>query len=645
MAVARHDVPRLRRVAQQPASPARSVRHQRHEGRAQRRAELQHPRRLVGRVLRRRERLGDRLRRRRPRHRSPRSARGHQPVRSARARDRPAVLRPRRAWHPASVDQQDEGQLALARAVRHRGADGARLHHRSCTSRRRPARTRVADNDWSRGTALATWKATIIEPGRTSRSSTSTSTPAPAHEGDQRTRSAHVELGGLDAGEVTVQLLHGPIDSAGSFIGQRSAAAWVESATAIRIFRSRTCRSSSSQARRKAARRRRDRRRGLRSRGDAKPACSPARRARGRSGRRADAQRAVRARRRAARGAARAAVGPARADAPSARRSTAMRAGAAAQGGGLRAASAGADRRLHRLLRRHPSRDQCRAAAPARQPAAAELQAHARSAITAAPRRSWSRAARSGGRTGSASRRPRPIPSFGPCARLDYELELGICVGPGNALGHADPDRRGGRAHRRLLPAQRLVGARHPGLGVPAARAVPRQELRDHDLALGGDAGGAGAVPHRAGAAARRAIRAPLRLSRRRRRPGAGRVRHRARGARSCTAAHARQGSAAASLVREQYAPLYWTVAQMVAHHSCNGCNLVAGRPVRQRHHLGAHAGRARQHARADPRRPAAGHAAVRRDAAVPRGRRRGDPARICGARALRRSASANAGR
>ena len=26
-------------------------------------------------------------------------------------------------------------------------------------------------------------------------------------------------------------------------------------------------------------------------------------------------------------------------------------------------------------------------------------------------------------------------PSFGPCQRLDYELELGFFIGPGNALG------------------------------------------------------------------------------------------------------------------------------------------------------------------------------------------------------------------
>ena len=46
------DVPRLRRVAEHAAPAARGVRHVGHEGGAQRRAQLQHPRRLVGRVLR-----------------------------------------------------------------------------------------------------------------------------------------------------------------------------------------------------------------------------------------------------------------------------------------------------------------------------------------------------------------------------------------------------------------------------------------------------------------------------------------------------------------------------------------------------------------------------------------------------------------
>ena len=94
-------------------------------------------------------------------------------------------------------------------------------------------------------------------------------------------------------------------------------------------------------------------------------------------------------------------------------------------------------------------------------------------------------------------------PEYGPSRRLDYELELGMFIGRGNELGDADPDRRGGGAHRRLLPAQRLVGARPAGVGISAARAVPRQEFPDHHFALGDQPRRAGAVPHRHAAAAR----------------------------------------------------------------------------------------------------------------------------------------------
>ncbi len=44
-----------------------------------------------------------------------------------------------------------------------------------------------------------------------------------ASEGELRHVRAQVELGGLDAAEVTVQALHGPIDSAGSFINTPTA--------------------------------------------------------------------------------------------------------------------------------------------------------------------------------------------------------------------------------------------------------------------------------------------------------------------------------------------------------------------------------------------------------------------------------------
>ena len=86
-------LPRLRRVAQQPAAPLRGVRHVGHEGRAERRAEPVDPRRLVGRVVRRLQRLGDPVRRRRRRRGQARRHRGAGPLRPARARGRAEVLR------------------------------------------------------------------------------------------------------------------------------------------------------------------------------------------------------------------------------------------------------------------------------------------------------------------------------------------------------------------------------------------------------------------------------------------------------------------------------------------------------------------------------------------------------------------------
>ena len=65
-----------RRLAEQPAAPAGGLRHVGHEGGAQRRAQPVDPRRLVGRVVRRRERLGDPVRRRRRRPGPARRPRG-----------------------------------------------------------------------------------------------------------------------------------------------------------------------------------------------------------------------------------------------------------------------------------------------------------------------------------------------------------------------------------------------------------------------------------------------------------------------------------------------------------------------------------------------------------------------------------------
>ena len=126
--------------------------------------------------------------------------------------------------------------------------------------------------------------------------------------------------------------------------------------------------------------------------------------------------------------------------------------------------------------------------------------------------------------SGTAVRRPRgqikdataEAPVFGPTRALDYEMEVGCFVGSGNQLGQPVPIGDGGRASVRSVPGERLVGPRHPDLGVPAAGTVPLQELCHHGLSLGGHAGGAGAVPDSG-------VRAPGRRSRAASLPGLGR--------------------------------------------------------------------------------------------------------------------------
>ena len=93
----------LRRLAEQPAAPAGGVRHVRDEVRAQRRAQPVDPRRLVGRDVRRGERLGDPDRRRR---RRPTAATTSRPPRSttwSRPRSR-RLLRPRRRRRARPLD-------------------------------------------------------------------------------------------------------------------------------------------------------------------------------------------------------------------------------------------------------------------------------------------------------------------------------------------------------------------------------------------------------------------------------------------------------------------------------------------------------------------------------------------------------------
>ena len=93
---------------------------------------------------------------------------------------------------------------------------------------------------------------------------------------------------------------------------------------------------------------------------------------------------------------------------------------------------------------------------------------------------------RCGGRSGQSKAPERRAPAFGPSRQLDYELEVGAWIGGGQRAGRADPDRpRRSDAPLRGEPAQRLVGAGRAGVGVPAAGAVPGEELRHLGLARG----------------------------------------------------------------------------------------------------------------------------------------------------------------
>ncbi len=168
-------------------------------------------------------------------------------------------------------------------------------------------------------------------------------------------------------------------------------------------------------------------------------------------------------------------------------------------------------------------------------------------------------------------------PSYGPCRKLDYELELAVWVGPGNVLGEPIPIARGRGPFVRSRPVQRLVGARHPAMGVAAVGTLPRQELW--------------LAPSRRGSSPPEAL-APFRVAQPPRARPAIRARCRICGMTLISARGAFDIALEALLLTEglrakglpphhmsasNTTDLYWTVAQMIAHHASNGCNLAPG--------------------------------------------------------------------
>jgi fumarylacetoacetase len=185
--------------------------------------------------------------------------------------------------------------------------------------------------------------------------------------------------------------------------------------------------------------------------------------------------------------------------------------------------------------------------------------------------------------SGSAVRRPwgqtkndsASTPTFGPSRALDYELEVGFFIGPGNPLGEPVPIAEAGAhlfgvclvndwsardiqkwEYQPLGPflgksfgttvspwvvtAEALAPYRVPARTRPAGDPAPQPYLRD---VLDDQHGGI-------------ALTLEVRLTSARMRAA---------------------GQSPVRLSQSRFADLYWTPAQLLAHHTSNGCNLCPG--------------------------------------------------------------------
>jgi fumarylacetoacetase len=166
-------------------------------------------------------------------------------------------------------------------------------------------------------------------------------------------------------------------------------------------------------------------------------------------------------------------------------------------------------------------------------------------------------------------------PSFGPCRKLDYELELAVWIGPGNALGEPIPI---GEAGNHLV-----------GLGLFndwSARDVQQWESQPLGPFLGKSFGSTvspwvitteALAPFRVAQPPRPAgdpRPLPYLWEEADQEEGAFDI---ALEALLMTEGLRAKGLPPHRMSASNTTDLYWTVAQMIAHHSCNGCNLAAG--------------------------------------------------------------------
>jgi fumarylacetoacetase len=166
------------------------------------------------------------------------------------------------------------------------------------------------------------------------------------------------------------------------------------------------------------------------------------------------------------------------------------------------------------------------------------------------------------------------VPQFGPCKRLDYELEVGVFVGAGNALGvpmsmeQAEADWFG-MVLLNDWSARDMQAWEYQPLGPFLAKnfattispwIVTREALEPFRVPFTRPPGDPQPLPYLDSAANRErggvAVTLEVWLQ---------------------SEAMAAQGIAPQRLMQSNLRDAYWTVAQMLAHHTSNGCNLQPG--------------------------------------------------------------------
>ncbi|MFD0667461.1 fumarylacetoacetase [Ramlibacter sp. MAHUQ-53] len=165
-------------------------------------------------------------------------------------------------------------------------------------------------------------------------------------------------------------------------------------------------------------------------------------------------------------------------------------------------------------------------------------------------------------------------PVFGPCKRLDIELEMGVFIGPGNAKGEAIPmqqaeDHVFGMCLFNDWSARDIQGWEYQPLG-PFLSKNFGSTISPWVVTM------AALAPFRVPFTRPEGDPQPL--------PYLDSEANRAQGALDIqlqvllqTPRMRAQGDAGASICRTSYRHAYWTVAQMVAHHTVGGCNLQPG--------------------------------------------------------------------